>query len=155
MISTITKYLPGDEFSVHILAKKGKMLHCIPFHKKRSIHGHSLESSIEKNKECVSICKKIIKILNADYNLNIQLKKSNSGKLKLIEINPRIGGGVSLPMAAGINLPYLGVKLALNEKLPVKKKYDNTTLLRYWKELFLKNSKAFELSNPNHKKYHG
>ena len=142
----VSEYLSGDEFSVHILAKKGKMLHCIPFHKKRSIHGHSLESSIVKNKECVSICKKIVKILNADYNLNIQLKKSNSGKLKLIEINPRIGGGVSLPMAAGINLPYLGVKLALNEKLPVKKKYDNTTMFRYWKELFLKNSKTFELS---------
>jgi len=90
------------------------------------------------------VSEKIVKELDYSFNMNIQLRLSKSGKPKVIEINPRIGGGISLPVAAGINLLYMTVKMALNEKLPSKQIIRKTKLLRYWQELFVQNSKTFE-----------
>ena len=63
---------------------------------------------------------------------------------KIIEINPRMGGSIPLAGAAGINLPYFGVKQALNEKLPRRKIIYGTQMIRYWKEFFVTRSKSFE-----------
>jgi len=140
----VTEYLPGNEYSVHILAENGKLLFISSFLKKRAIHGHSLESITQEKKDLNDITKKIVRVMNYSFNMNIQLKLSKIGKPHVIEINPRIGGGISILAAAGINLPYLAIKMALNEKLPSKKIIHKTKLLRYWKELFIQNSKTFE-----------
>jgi len=140
----ISEYLPGKEYSVHVLAKNGKILFISCFLKKRALHGISLESIIEKKRALSNIANKIVSVMNYSYNMNIQFRLSRSGHPKVIEINPRMGGGISLPAAAGINLPYMTVKMALNEKLPSKQIIRKTKLLRYWKELFVQNSKTFE-----------
>jgi len=84
--------------------------------------------------------------MNFNFNVHIQFKLSEEKIPKLIEINPRIAGGISLPMAAGINLPFLAVKLALGEKLSNHKVNNKMRMIRYWKELFVKNGKYFEFS---------
>jgi len=140
----VMEYLPGNEYSIHVLAKNGKLLYVSSFLKKRAIHGHSLESIIEEKKIFNDIAEKIVQVMNYSFNMNIQFKLSKNGKPKVIEINPRIGGGISLPVVAGINFPYLAVKMALNEKLPSQKTIRHTKLLRYWKELYVQNSKTFE-----------
>jgi len=142
----VMEYLPSHEYSVHILAKNGKTIYCVPFHKKRTIYGQSFECKVLANDECTTISKKIVKILNFNYNVNLQFKLSERGRPKLMEINPRIGGGTSVPAAAGVNLPYLSVKLALGENLPPKKIIYKTTMLRHWKELFVRNSKKYSQS---------
>ena len=73
------------------------------------------------------------------------MKLSHNRIPKVIEINPRMGGSISLSVAAGVNLPYYSVKLALNEKLPIKKITNNVRMNRYWKELFSRKSRSFEL----------
>jgi len=142
----VMEYLPGKEYSMHVLAKNGKMIFNSFFHKKKALQGHSLESIIEKRKDLNTIANKIVSIMNYSYNMNIQLRLSQKGQPKVIEINPRMGGGISLPTAAGINLPYMAVKMALHEKLPKKQMIRKTKLLRYWKELFVSNNKSFEYS---------
>ncbi len=140
----ISEYLPGKEYSVHVLAKNGKILFISCFFKKRALYGISLESIIEKKRVLSNISNKIVNVMNYSYNMNIQFRLSRSGHPKVIEINPRVGGGISLPAASGINIPYMTVKMALNEKLPSKQIVRKTKLLRYWKELFVQNSKTFE-----------
>ena len=92
------------------------------------------------------MCRKIIKELELTSNINIQFKNSKNKVPKLIEINPRIGGTIILPSISGINLPYLAIKQCLNEKIPVAKKSKSTQMIRYTKELFLKDSKFFEIN---------
>ena len=75
--------------------------------------------------------------MNLNYNVNIQIKLSKSGQPKVVEINPRMGGSIALSAAAGVNLPYFAIKLALKEKLPRRKIIYNTKMIRYWKELFV------------------
>jgi len=133
----IMEFLPGVEYSVYVLGNKGKMEYCVPHIRQRLEQHFSFEAEVKKNKKIFEICKKVTEILNLDYNVNIQIRLSSQGKPKIIEINPRMGGTISLSAAAGINLPYLSIKLALNEKLPKRKIMYNTKMIRYWKELFV------------------
>ena len=64
-----------------------------------------------------------------------------------MEINPRIGGAIILPTAAGLNLPYFAVKYALNEEFGNKSQVKKTKLFRYWREVFVSNGKTFNISD--------
>ena len=108
---------------------------------------YSFRASIVENKQICNICKKIVKILGLDFNVNLQFKMSAGGIPKLIEINPRIGGTIILPSVAGVNLPYLAIKKALNEKFSARKSIKKITMIRYWKELYIQNSKSFEINS--------
>ena len=142
----VSEFLPGEEYSVYILAKNGKMIHCIPLLRQRIEQGFAFEAKVVKNKKISDICKTIVKVLNFDHLINIQLKKSKNGKLKLVEINPRIAGAISLPVAAGVNLPYFALKQVLDENLPKCTINYSTKMIRYWKELYIRDSKSYELS---------
>ena len=140
----ISEYLPGVEWDVYILATNGMIIGAAPILRQRAEQGFGFESVVKKNKNLITICKKIIKTLNFSYNAEIQFRMSRNGKPKIVEINPRVAGQISLPAAAGLNLLYLSVKIALNEKLPKKLNYDKTRMIRYWKELYVKDNKKFE-----------
>lgn len=139
----VMEYLSGVEYSVYILAEKGKMLGCVSILKTRIEQGFAFEAEVEKNKQIENLCKKLVKLFDFHYLLNVQIKLSNKTP-KIIEINPRIAGAVSLPVAAGINFPYLVLKQSLNEKLPKNLNYDKTRMIRYWKELYVKDKKNFQ-----------
>lgn len=137
----VMEYLPGDEYSVYVLANNGKMEYCIPQLRQRLEQSYSFEAIVKKNNKISTLCKKIIEVMNLNYNVNIQIKLSKSGQPKVVEINPRMGGSIALSAAAGVNLPYFAIKLALKEKLPRRKIIYNTKMIRYWKELFVNKTK--------------
>ncbi len=72
--------------------------------------------SIVKVEKIESICKEIQSILQLNVPYNIQFKEHN-GQLYLLEVNPRMSGGVHLSCLSGINIPYLAVKEILGEKI--------------------------------------
>lgn len=143
----VMEYLPGDEFSTYVFANKGKMLYCIPNIRQKLSQHYSFEAKTVKNKEIEKMCKIIVKKLKLNYNANIQFKISKTGKLKLIEINPRMGGTIVLPAIAGINLPYFTLKQSMGEKIPLKKQIKETKMIRYWKELYVQENTFFEITN--------
>ena len=142
----VMEYLPGDEYSTYVFAEKGKMHYCIPNLRQKLDRYYSFEAKTQKNLKIEKMCKKIVKELDLSSNVNIQFKNSKNKIPKLIEINPRIGGTIILPSVSGINLPYLAVKLCLGEKIPTKK-LTETKMIRYWKEVFIKDSETFEINN--------
>ncbi|MDE1764004.1 MAG: ATP-grasp domain-containing protein, partial [Thaumarchaeota archaeon] len=142
----VTEYLPGKEYSVYVLADRGKMLYCIQNLRERLEQFYSFQAVIVNDRRINSICSKIVSALGLSYNVNIQLKLSRNGIPKIVEVNPRMGGSIVLPSAAGANLPYLALKQALGERLPRIIKPRKVRMIRYWKELFVNNSKTFEYS---------
>lgn len=50
------------------------------------------------------------------YNVNIQFKRDRAGKLKLLEINPRVSGSLHAFHTAGFDLINLGIDLMNGEK---------------------------------------
>ena len=133
----VMEHLPGDEYSVDLLVKDGEPLIVVP-RKRDSIKlGISFVGTIEKNDEVINMATAISRALGLDYNINLQLKYSADGIPKIIEINPRVSGTIVLCTGGGVNMPYLGVKLALGEAIPKASPVYNTRMIRYWQEIFI------------------
>lgn len=133
----VMEHLPGDEYSVDLLAKDGEPLIVVP-RKRDSIKlGISFVGTIEKNDEVINMATAISRALGLDYNINLQLKYSADGIPKIIEINPRVSGTIVLCTGGGVNMPYFGVKLALGEAIPTASPVYNTRMIRYWQEIFI------------------
>jgi carbamoyl-phosphate synthase large subunit len=123
--------LPGVEYSCDVLTKSGKTLVIVPRTRVQLRAGINDIGVVEKNKTVEKIIKKVIKVLKTDYSINVQLKFSEDGTPKIEEINPRLSGTVVLCTMAGVNLPYLSVKMALGEEIPRVKPVYGTWIVRY------------------------
>ena len=135
----ISEYLSkGGEYDVDILTRNGEMLVCSPKLRIKKIVGLSLYAFIDNNKEVEDVCRKICKLFKFDYNINIELKRSGDGRIMPFEINPRIAATISLPAAAGANLVYFGIKLALGENLPKIELENKTKIFRHLQGVFVR-----------------
>jgi len=133
----VMEYLPGEEYSVDLLVKNGEPLIIVPKVRVDPLPGLSRVGIVKKNPEVEKLVSDIVKAFDFNYNINIQLKYSENGVPLPYEVNPRIAATIILCAAAGANLVYYGVKLALGEEIPKVDIKNGIKMVRYWKELFL------------------
>jgi len=113
----IQEYLEGKEYTVDCLADmEGKLLFCVPRIRLDTKAGVSIKGKVVKNKKIEEIAKKISQKIKFTGPFFFQLKEKNN-TLKLIEVNPRFGGGMPLSTTAGPNIYALSVKLFLGKKI--------------------------------------
>ncbi|MCL6604104.1 MAG: ATP-grasp domain-containing protein [Paenibacillus sp.] len=104
----VMELLEGFEYSIDCLADEaGNLLAAVP----RRKAGGRLRL-MEHNVELKEIAAKVAETYKIPYNYNIQMKY-NGTTPKLLEINPRMSGGLHVSCLSGINFPYLAVKSAL------------------------------------------
>ena len=109
----VTEYLPGEEYSIDCFTDfKGKLLYCQGRTRGRIRMGTSMSCEFVDhqlntffNKIAIKILKKI-KITGAWF---FQMKYSNDGELKLLEISPRIAGTMAMNRVRGVNFPLLSI----------------------------------------------
>lgn len=116
----VMELLEGYEYSIDCLAdEEGKLLVAVP----RRKAGGRLRL-MEHIPELEEIASRVAEVYKIPFNYNIQMKY-NGGTPKLLEINPRMSGGLHMSCLSGINFPYLAVKSALGgEVQPMKFKGD-------------------------------
>lgn len=134
----VSEYLPGPEYSVDCLCKRGEAILVVPRLRKKMINGISVEGEFVRQEEIIGYCNRIIKELQLHGNIGIQVKQGVSGHFLLLEINPRVQGTISAGLGAGINLPVLAVKQALGIEIPaieLEVKW-GVKFTRYWAEVF-------------------
>lgn len=142
----VMEYLPGDEYSVDILANNGEPIFVIPRLRKKVKLGVSFIGVTVNDKEIIKYSQKIVDTLKLNGNIGLQFKKDEAGTAKIIESNPRLQGTTVLCTAAGANLVYLAMKLALGEKIVRPKIKWGTKMIRYWQEQYYdKTGLAFTL----------
>lgn len=143
----VSEYLPGPEYSVYVLADGGAMLYCVPVLRRRMIGARTFGAeTVPPDPEITGICGRIVGRLGLSHNVNIQLRRSADGALKLVEVNPRMGGTIALPAAAGVNLPYMGVRMALGRPVERGVPYRTMSMERYAREVFAEGDHIFEMS---------
>lgn len=134
----VSEYLPGEEYSVDCLAKKGEPVIIIPRLRKKMINGISVEGEFVRQEEIIDCCGQVIRELRLHGIIGMQFKKAVDGHFYLLEINPRVQGTIAATLGAGPNLPVLVVRQELG--LPVDPAGLNvkwgTKFSRYWKEVF-------------------
>ncbi|MCW3984533.1 MAG: ATP-grasp domain-containing protein [Candidatus Bathyarchaeota archaeon] len=133
----LMEYLPGTIYSVDFLAINGEALMIVP---KVRVYGNASQTIVGKVKRDPLIEATIRNISHAfgfDYTINIELGCNSAGEPLPFDFNPRVAASVAFCSAAGANILYYALKMALNEELPKVTVKDNILMLRYFKEQYL------------------
>jgi len=133
----IQEYIFGEEYTVDMLVNKDhKPLAIIPRKRLQVKAGISVKGIIEMKKEIIDVGKKLCNSLKFFGPVNFQVildRRDNTPKVT--EVNPRTAGGMSLTIAAGINIPLLSVYLALGKKVKIRAIRDKLYMSRYFEEI--------------------
>ena len=111
----VCEYLPGIEVSADCLGFNGIMQLCVLRSRDRVIGSTAVVGSTMHDDTLVKYCYKIYKLLNLHGPASIQFKRGKDGVFKLLEVNPRFGGGLGLTRLLGIDMPRLLVDSLLGK----------------------------------------
>jgi biotin carboxylase len=102
----LMEFLEGSEYSVDCVGDNGRLVAAVA---RRKLAGAGSGQLIDMRPEIIEASTK----LAADYGLNgifnVQFREAQ-GKPRLLEINPRMSGGIGMACAAGPNLPWIALK---------------------------------------------
>jgi carbamoyl-phosphate synthase large subunit len=131
------EFLPGDEYTIDVMSDlEGNPIISVPRIRLQTKSGISTKGKILLDKELIEESMKIVKKLRIIGPSCIQMKKDNLGQFKLVEINPRLGGGTIFTTLAGANFPRMVVDLVEGKKIDPPK-ISEITVLRYFEEIVL------------------
>lgn len=133
----VMEYLPGREYTVDILSKEGKIRQIGSRYNAKMLTGNAIESILQFDEAVIALGRDICKAMNITGNIGVDIKCDSTGVPQVLEINPRLTGGIVAFAATGINFPYLGIKQLLEEPFEVPAvNYDGTRMIRRWEEMF-------------------
>ena len=132
------EYLPGTEYTVDVLSDlTEKPIMAIPRIRIDTKAGISVKGKIKRDLMIENLCKKTAETLGIKGPCCIQLKESENGELKIIEINPRFGGGTIFTTLAGANFPAMLLEMVSNNNNLIIPKVSEITVLRYFEEIII------------------
>ena len=131
----IMEYLPGNEYTVELLADKGKVLYCCCRKSLGMDNGIMLNSEVVENNAVEALCREVTEELKLEGNIGFDVLEREDGTPFIVECNPRLTAGIPVFRMAGVNLPYLNVKRLLGEKLPDCKPEVGKIVRRRWLEM--------------------
>ncbi len=133
------EYLPGKQYVIHLLANIGEVLIQVQVIVNKEINGNMIEGVTIYDERIADYCQKIVKELKLDGVFGFELKSDDKGNIKILEINPRIQGSMSICRIAGNNIPYLGIKKILGEPININNSETGIILMRNYYDNFKKN----------------
>jgi carbamoyl-phosphate synthase large subunit len=133
------EYLPGKEYTIDVLSDMNKEpIMAVPRLRIQTKAGVSTKGRIVNDQNTETECMNIAKHVGIRGPCCIQMKESAEGILKIIEINPRLGGGTIFTTLAGANFPAMIIDM-INGKDIVKPSISEITIIRYFEEIVLRN----------------
>jgi carbamoyl-phosphate synthase large subunit len=119
----VQEKIKGEEYGADIFSmKKNNILRVCVKKKILMRSGETDRSSIIFDKKIINFCKKIQKYFPIYGNMDCDLIKNNKGKIYLIDLNPRFGGGYPATHESGLKFLYFilqnGFKIP---ETPIKK----------------------------------
>ncbi|ULT59192.1 ATP-grasp domain-containing protein [Neobacillus drentensis] len=114
----LLEYLDGREYSIDCLASQDRLYAAIP-----RMKGDGRVRELVESVELIDIAQRFHQEYQLPFVFNIQVKYSKEVP-KLLEINPRMSGGLHFSCLSGINIPYMAIKVLLGEEIgPVKPRF--------------------------------
>ena len=138
------EYLPGTEYTIDVLSDmECEPILAVPRVRVETRAGISTVGTIVKDEHISETRKSIAKYLKIRGPCCIQMKESNDGILKIVEVNPRMGGGTIFAALAGANFPAMILDMVNGKKLKIPK-ISEVTVVRYFEEIVVKNGRAMK-----------
>ena len=101
----VMEYLDGHEFSVDCVGDNGRLVCAVP-RKKPLLAGPG--QTIDMRDDILENCRQLTAAYGLNGVFNVQFREGQNG-LGLLEINPRMSGGIAMACMAGPNLPWLAL----------------------------------------------
>lgn len=138
----VQQYVEGTMYTVDIFCDyAGRPLCIIPRTRLKVRDSEALISKVQLEDNIISLSMRILSYLNFVGPLNMQFIKNKSGKVYLLEINPRISGGLDLSIAANAPFHIWIIQYFLNKDFePCPSIVDNLIMTRYYESVFFEES---------------
>ena len=130
------EYLPGISYSVDVLSQNGEILYAIPKIRLSGSASNTVNGQVDLNPEAIELATIACKVFNFSYMQNYEMKVNNQGRPMIFDINPRGGASVALCAAAGANIAYYAVKMAMGETIPKVDIKNKLKMLRFYDEYY-------------------
>ena len=131
----VMEFLSGKEYTVDLLADKGKVLYNCCRKSLLMENSIMLSGEIVDNKAVLDLCQEVVEKLGLDGNIGFDVLEREDGTPFIVECNPRLTAGVPMFKLAGVNLPYLNVKRLIGEDLPKSELRYGMISRRRWMEM--------------------
>jgi carbamoyl-phosphate synthase large subunit len=131
------EYLPGEEFTIDVLSDfDSNPIISVPRVRLQTRGGISTKGKIILEKELIEESCRISEFLKIVGPCCIQMKKDKDNAFKLVEINPRLGGGTIFTTLAGANFPKMIIDMIEGKKIKIPQ-VSEITVLRYFEEIII------------------
>ena len=132
----LVECMHAPEFTVDILAEKGKVLYIGGRENVVSLMSIAQESVVAYDDLAFNTAIDVVKLLGMDGNVGFDFMRNDRNEAILMDINPRTTATISLFAAAGMNLLYLRIKQLLGEPLPDVQPVIGTRIKRRYGEIY-------------------
>jgi carbamoyl-phosphate synthase large subunit len=140
----LMEYLPGDKYSVDMLAEKGKIILAVARNnwKEPKINPPTQLADIVFDVDVQEYAKSVCELTEADFFIQVEIGRKDNGELAFIESNPRLDATLPITMGLGVNFYHELMYYALNgeykDKIKIKKSKNKIRFFRYWNHIFIK-----------------
>lgn len=131
-------YIKGKEYTVDAYIDKNNIIKALsPRERIKTSNGEVEITRTIRDKEIEHLSKIIIDKFSLKGPISIQfIRSKNDKKLWLMEINPRLAGGVIASIEAGYNIPEMLIKDILDYDIQQTNLTKNIIMKRYFEEIF-------------------
>ncbi len=137
----IQEFIDGDEYTLDVFVDLGGAVRCVVPRLRIEVRaGEVSKGMIVKNDRIIELGKRVGECLpGARGCITLQCIVNRQGEIKMVEINPRFGGGAPLSLEAGADMPKWVVQMVRGQEIgDVEHSYrDGLTMLRYDDEIFV------------------
>jgi hypothetical protein len=108
------EYLPGPEWSLDCICDEGRMVTGVARRKRGRVQ------ELEADGPIFAMARAAIDLFGLSGQINVQFKAADldGGDPRLLEINPRMSGGMARTRFAGVNLPWTHAAMLLGLPMP-------------------------------------
>ncbi len=131
------EYLTGDYYSVDVLSEKGNIIYSVPKKRIKGNSSNTIIGQVDLNHKVLEQAKKACNVFGFNFLQNYEMKMNEEGQPMIYDINPRGGASLAFCKAAGVNLIYYAIKMALDEEFPHDNKIKNhVKMIRGYREYY-------------------
>lgn len=137
----IQEFIDGDEYTLDVFVDLRGAVRCVVPRLRIEVRaGEVSKAVIVKNDRIIELGKRVGECLpGARGCITMQCIVNRQGEIKMVEINPRFGGGAPLSIEAGADMPKWVVQMVRGQEIgDVEHSYrDGLMMLRYDDEIFV------------------
>ncbi len=134
----IQEYLPGEEYSIDVLADTdGRVVAGVPRVRARVDSGVSVAGRTLHDRELEWFGAEVARRVGLTFISNVQVRRDQHGQPALLEVNPRAPGSLSLTVASGVDMPRMALDALRGRRLPEHAEFCEKAMVRFLDERFL------------------